>query len=47
MQSGVLDHIDRAAVSLDRFYADRRRLVEASGSAGLYGHVTPAQEDIR
>ena len=47
MQFGVFDHMDRAAVPLDRFYADRLRLVEAYDRAGFYGyhvaehHATP------
>jgi alkanesulfonate monooxygenase SsuD/methylene tetrahydromethanopterin reductase-like flavin-dependent oxidoreductase (luciferase family) len=47
MQFGVFDHMDRAAVPLDRFYADRLRLVEAYDHAGFYGyhvaehHATP------
>jgi hypothetical protein len=34
MRFGVFDHTERAAVSLDRFYADRLRLVEAYDRAG-------------
>src|ERR1700733_12271598 len=47
MQFGVFDHMDRGPVSLDRFYADRLRLVEAYDRAGFYGyhvaehHATP------
>jgi alkanesulfonate monooxygenase SsuD/methylene tetrahydromethanopterin reductase-like flavin-dependent oxidoreductase (luciferase family) len=47
MQFGVFDHMDRAAVPLDRFYADRLRLVEVYDRAGFYGyhvaehHATP------
>jgi alkanesulfonate monooxygenase SsuD/methylene tetrahydromethanopterin reductase-like flavin-dependent oxidoreductase (luciferase family) len=47
MQFGVFDHMDRGSVPLDRFYADRLRLVEAYDSAGFYGyhvaehHATP------
>jgi alkanesulfonate monooxygenase SsuD/methylene tetrahydromethanopterin reductase-like flavin-dependent oxidoreductase (luciferase family) len=47
MQFGVFDHMDRAAVSLDRFYADRLRLVDAYDRAAFYGyhvaehHATP------
>ena len=47
MRFGVFDHMDRGAVSLDRFYADRLRLVEAYDRAGFYGyhvaehHATP------
>ena len=47
MQLGVFDHMDRAQVPLDQFYADRLRLVEAYDRAGFYGyhvaehHATP------
>jgi len=47
MQFGVFDHMDRAQTPLDRFYADRLRLVEAYDQAGFYGyhvaehHATP------
>lgn len=47
MQFGIFDHMDRSATSLDRFYADRLRLVEAYDKAGFYGyhvaehHATP------
>ncbi len=47
MQFGVFDHMDRGPVSLDQFYADRLRLVEAYDRAGFYGyhvaehHATP------
>src|ERR1700733_6453231 len=47
MQFGVFDHMDRGPVSLDRFFADRMRLVEAYDRAGFYGyhvaehHATP------
>jgi alkanesulfonate monooxygenase SsuD/methylene tetrahydromethanopterin reductase-like flavin-dependent oxidoreductase (luciferase family) len=47
MQFGVFDHMDRGPVSLDRFYADRLRLVETYDRAGFYGyhvaehHATP------
>jgi alkanesulfonate monooxygenase SsuD/methylene tetrahydromethanopterin reductase-like flavin-dependent oxidoreductase (luciferase family) len=47
MQFGVFDHMDRGQTSLDRFYADRLRLVEAYDRAGFYGyhvaehHATP------
>jgi alkanesulfonate monooxygenase SsuD/methylene tetrahydromethanopterin reductase-like flavin-dependent oxidoreductase (luciferase family) len=47
MQFGVFDHMDRGPVPLDRFYADRLRLVEAYDRAGFYGyhvaehHATP------
>jgi alkanesulfonate monooxygenase SsuD/methylene tetrahydromethanopterin reductase-like flavin-dependent oxidoreductase (luciferase family) len=47
MQFGVFDHMDRGPVPLDRFYADRLRLVEAYDRAGCYGyhvaehHATP------
>jgi alkanesulfonate monooxygenase SsuD/methylene tetrahydromethanopterin reductase-like flavin-dependent oxidoreductase (luciferase family) len=47
MRFGVFDDMDRAAVPLDRFYADRLRLVKAHDRAGFYGyhgaehHATP------
>jgi alkanesulfonate monooxygenase SsuD/methylene tetrahydromethanopterin reductase-like flavin-dependent oxidoreductase (luciferase family) len=47
MQFGVFDHMDRGPVALDRFYADRLRLIEAYDRAGFYGyhvaehHATP------
>src|SRR5215475_9652791 len=47
MQFGVFDHMDRGPVRLDRFYADRLRLIEAYDRAGFYGyhvaehHATP------
>ncbi|MEJ0019766.1 MAG: LLM class flavin-dependent oxidoreductase [Acetobacteraceae bacterium] len=47
MQFGVFDHMDRGDVGLDRFYADRLRLVEAYDRAGFHGyhvaehHATP------
>jgi alkanesulfonate monooxygenase SsuD/methylene tetrahydromethanopterin reductase-like flavin-dependent oxidoreductase (luciferase family) len=47
MQFGVFDHMDRGAVPLDRFYADRLRLISAYDRAGFYGyhvaehHATP------
>lgn len=47
MRFGVFDHMDRAAVPLDRFYTDRLRLLEAYDRAGFYGyhvaehHATP------
>jgi alkanesulfonate monooxygenase SsuD/methylene tetrahydromethanopterin reductase-like flavin-dependent oxidoreductase (luciferase family) len=47
MQFGVFDHMDRGQTTLDRFYADRLRLVEEYDRAGFYGyhvaehHATP------
>ena len=47
MQFGIFDHMDRSETPLDRFYADRLRLVEAYDKAGFYGyhvaehHATP------
>lgn len=47
MRFGVFDHMDRAAVPLDRFFSERLRLVEAYDRAGFYGyhvaehHATP------
>jgi alkanesulfonate monooxygenase SsuD/methylene tetrahydromethanopterin reductase-like flavin-dependent oxidoreductase (luciferase family) len=47
MRLGVFDHMDRGAGSLDRFFADRMRLIEAYDRAGFYGyhvaehHATP------
>jgi alkanesulfonate monooxygenase SsuD/methylene tetrahydromethanopterin reductase-like flavin-dependent oxidoreductase (luciferase family) len=47
MRLGVFDHMDRGAVPLDRFFADRMRLVEAYDRGGFYGyhvaehHATP------
>ncbi len=47
MQFGVFDHMDRGPTTLDRFYADRLRLVEEYDNAGFYGyhvaehHATP------
>jgi alkanesulfonate monooxygenase SsuD/methylene tetrahydromethanopterin reductase-like flavin-dependent oxidoreductase (luciferase family) len=47
MLFGVFDHMDRAQTPLDRFYADRLRLVEEYDRAGFYGyhvaehHATP------
>ena len=47
MRLGVFDHMDRGAGSLDQFFADRMRLVEAYDRAGFYGyhvaehHATP------
>ena len=47
MQFGIFDHMDRSETPLDRFYADRLRLVEAYDAAGFYGyhvaehHATP------
>ena len=47
MQFGVFDHMDRSAVPLDRFYADRLRLVDEYDRCGFYGyhvaehHATP------
>jgi alkanesulfonate monooxygenase SsuD/methylene tetrahydromethanopterin reductase-like flavin-dependent oxidoreductase (luciferase family) len=47
MQFGVFDHMDRSAVPLDRFYADRLRLAEEYDTCGFYGyhvaehHATP------
>jgi alkanesulfonate monooxygenase SsuD/methylene tetrahydromethanopterin reductase-like flavin-dependent oxidoreductase (luciferase family) len=38
MQFGVFDHMDRGATPLDRFYAERLRLVEAYDRAGFYGY---------
>ncbi|HTI81161.1 MAG TPA: LLM class flavin-dependent oxidoreductase [Acetobacteraceae bacterium] len=38
MQFGVFDHMDRGAAPLDRFYAERLRLVEAYDRAGFYGY---------
>jgi alkanesulfonate monooxygenase SsuD/methylene tetrahydromethanopterin reductase-like flavin-dependent oxidoreductase (luciferase family) len=38
MQFGVFDHMDRAQTPLDRFYADRLRLVEEYDRAGFYGY---------
>jgi alkanesulfonate monooxygenase SsuD/methylene tetrahydromethanopterin reductase-like flavin-dependent oxidoreductase (luciferase family) len=47
MQFGIFDHMDRSEAPLDRFYAERLRLVEAYDKAGFYGyhvaehHATP------
>ena len=47
MRLGVFDHMDRGATPLDRFFADRMRLIEAYDRAGFYGyhvaehHATP------
>src|SRR5579863_4507082 len=38
MQFGVFDHMDRGATPLDRFYAERLRLVEAYDRASFYGY---------
>ena len=38
MQFGVFDHMDRGQTTLDRFYADRLRLVEEYDRAGFYGY---------
>jgi hypothetical protein len=40
MQFGVFDHMDRGAVPLDRFYADRLRLVEAYPGAAIASGAT-------
>jgi alkanesulfonate monooxygenase SsuD/methylene tetrahydromethanopterin reductase-like flavin-dependent oxidoreductase (luciferase family) len=47
MRLGVFDHMDRGPGSLDEFFADRMRLVEAYDRAGFYAyhvaehHATP------
>lgn len=47
MRLGVFDHMDRSQLPLDRFFADRLRLVEAYDQAGFHGyhvaehHATP------
>lgn len=47
MQFGIFDHMDRSQTPLDRFYADRLRLIEAYDAEGFYGyhvaehHATP------
>ena len=47
MQFGIFDHMGRSEIPLERFYADRLRLVEAYDKAGFYGyhvaehHATP------
>jgi len=47
MKFGVFDHMDRGQTTLDRFYADRLRVVEEYDRAGFYGyhvaehHATP------
>ena len=47
MKLGVFDHMDRGLESLDRFYEERLKLVEAYDRAGFYGyhvaehHATP------
>jgi alkanesulfonate monooxygenase SsuD/methylene tetrahydromethanopterin reductase-like flavin-dependent oxidoreductase (luciferase family) len=47
MRLGIFDHMDRGADTLDRFFADRLRLVEAYDRAGFYAyhvaehHATP------
>ena len=47
MKLGVFDHMDRGVQSLDRFYEERLKLVEAYDRAGFYGyhvaehHATP------
>ena len=47
MKLGVFDHMDRGVASLDRFYEERLKLVEAYDRAGFHGyhvaehHATP------
>jgi len=47
MKLGIFDHMDRGLASLDRFYEERLKLVEAYDRAGFYGyhvaehHATP------
>ncbi len=47
MKLGVFDHMDRGLVSLDRFYEERLKLVEAYDRSGFHGyhvaehHATP------
>jgi len=47
MRLGIFDHMDRGADPLDRFFANRMRLVEAYDRAGFYAyhvaehHATP------
>jgi alkanesulfonate monooxygenase SsuD/methylene tetrahydromethanopterin reductase-like flavin-dependent oxidoreductase (luciferase family) len=47
MNFGVFDHMDRGQTTLDRFYADRLRVVEEYDRCGFYGyhvaehHATP------
>src|ERR1700748_3034243 len=38
MKLGVFDHMDRGVQSLDRFYEERLKCIEAYARAGFYGY---------